>query len=91
MENFNFLISNCLGSVSRIHYSYFGFNSLDVHDKLCGFQKAMFPLAIYGAQDTFSGRINLLRIWTTNNKPEIMGRFYYDYLSENRNKLIYNA
>ena len=60
--------------------------SLDGHDKLCGFQKSMFPLSIYGGQDTFSGRINFLRIWTTNNKPEIIGRFYFDYLSESQSK-----
>ena len=60
--------------------------SLDGHDKLCGFQKSLFPLAIYGGQDAFSGRINMLRIWTTNNRPEIIGRFYYDYLCENKSK-----
>jgi hypothetical protein len=62
--------------------------SLDGHDKLCGFQKSMFPRCIYGGQDTFSGRINFLRIWTTNNKPEVIGRFYFDYLSESHSKLI---
>ena len=41
-----------------------------------------------GGQDTFSGRINFLRIWTTNNKPEVIGRFYFDYLSEGHGKLI---
>eukprot|EP00794_Sanderia_malayensis_P002824 gene2824-3264_t len=56
--------------------------SLDGHDKLCGFQKSMFPLCIYGAQDTFSGKITILRIWNTNNKPEVIGRFYFDYLTE---------
>ena len=41
-----------------------------------------------GGQDTFSGKINFLRIWTTNNKPEVIGRFYFDYLSEGHGKLI---
>ena len=62
--------------------------SLDGHDKLCGFQKSMFPLCIYGGLDTFSGRMNILRIWTTNNKPELVGRFYFEYLYEHRGKQI---
>ena len=58
--------------------------SLDGHDKLCGYQKAMFTLGIYGGQDTYSSRINFLRIWTLNNNPKIIGRFYLDYLYESR-------
>ena len=58
--------------------------SLDGHDKLCGYQKSVFPLCIYGGQDTYSGRINFLKIWTTNNDPKVIGRFYYNYLQENR-------
>ena len=61
---------------------------LDGHDKLCGFQKSMFPLCIYGGQDTFSGKITILRIWNTNNKPEVIGRFYFDYLTEKKGLLI---
>lgn len=62
--------------------------SLDGHDKLCGFQNSMFPLCIYGGQDTFSGRINFLRIWTSNNDPKIIGKFYFDYLFESRGKSV---
>lgn len=62
--------------------------SLDGHDKLCGYQKAMFPLCIYGGQDTYSSRINFLRIWTSNNNPKIIGRFYLDYLYESRGRII---
>jgi len=58
--------------------------SLDGHDKLCGFQNSMFPLCIYGAQDTFSSRIQFLGIWLSNNNPQIIGRFYFDYLLESR-------
>lgn len=61
--------------------------SLDGHDKLCGFQNSMFPLCIYGAQDTFSSRIQFLRIWTSNSNPHIIGRFYFDYLFESRGNL----
>ena len=46
--------------------------SLDGHDKLSGYQKAMFPLCIYGGQDTYSSRINFLRIWTSNNNPKVV-------------------
>ncbi|XP_044165295.1 uncharacterized protein LOC122949237 isoform X1 [Acropora millepora] len=58
--------------------------SLDGHNKLCGFQNSMFPLCICGAQDTFSSRIQFLRIWTSNSSPRIIGRFYFDYLFERR-------
>eukprot|EP00112_Aurelia_sp_Birch-Aquarium-sp1_P026060 Seg90.12 transcript_id=Seg90.12/GoldUCD/mRNA.D3Y31 product="hypothetical protein" protein_id=Seg90.12/GoldUCD/D3Y31 len=58
--------------------------SLDGHDKLCGYQKATFPLCIYGGLDTYSNRINILRIWTTNNEPKIIGRFYLEYLNDCR-------
>ena len=51
--------------------------SLDGHDKRCGFQNSMFPLCIYGAQDTFSSRIQFLRIWLSNNNPQIIGRFIW--------------
>ena len=65
--------------------------SLDGHDKMCGYQKSMFPLCIYGAQDTYSGRIQFLRIWTANNDPNIIGRFYLDYLFESKgNRLDLN-
>ena len=62
--------------------------SLDGHDELCGFQKSMFPLCIYGAQDTFSSRIQFLRIWKSNNNPQIIGRFYFDYLYESRGNMV---
>lgn len=58
--------------------------SMDGHDKLCGFQKNTFPLCIYGAQDSWSGKMLFLRIWTSNNKPGIVARYYYEYLEESR-------
>lgn len=65
---------------------------LDGHDKLCGYQNSTFPLCIYGAQDTYSARIQFLRIWTTNSDPKIIGRFYLDYLFESRGKnKLYNV
>jgi len=36
----------------------------------------------------FSGRINSLRIWTSNNDPKIIGKFYFDYLFESRGKCV---
>ena len=62
--------------------------SLDGHDKLCGFRNSIFPLCIYGGKDTFSARINFLRIWTSNNDPKIIGKFYFDYLFESRGKCV---
>ena len=57
--------------------------SLDGHDKLCGYQKATFPLCIYGGMGTYSERIQFLRIWTSNN-PKIVGRYYLEYQYESR-------
>ena len=56
--------------------------SLDGHDKLCGYQNATFPLCVYGGLDTYSGRIQFLKIWTTNSNPKIVGRHYLEYLLE---------
>ena len=80
-----------------LHWLYISLNlkgsdytmSLDGHDKLCGHQKSMFPLCIYGGQDAFSARMNFLRIWTTNNDPKVIGRFYFDYLYKSRGKEIW--
>ena len=60
--------------------------SLDGHDKLCGYQKSMFPLCIYGGLDTYSGRMNFLRVWTSNNNPKVIARFYFEYLFKSRGK-----
>ncbi|XP_046860189.1 uncharacterized protein LOC124453411 [Xenia sp. Carnegie-2017] len=61
----------------------FGSNStmsLDGHDKLCGYQKSLFSLCIYGGLDVYSGRVNFLKVWTTNSNPLVIGRFYFEYL-----------
>ena len=58
--------------------------SVDGHDKLMGYQNSTFPLAIYGCIDTASRKIMFLRIWNTNSKPEVIGRWYMDYLIENK-------
>ena len=58
--------------------------SLDGHDKMCGYQNSMFPLSIYGGQDTYSGRVNFLKIWTSNKNPKIIGKFYLEYLVESK-------
>ena len=62
--------------------------SLDGHDKLCGYQKSMFPLSIYGGLDTYSGRMNFLRVRTTNNNPLVIGRLYFEYLFESRGRIF---
>ena len=54
--------------------------SLDGHDKLMGFQKSTFPLAIYGCIDTASRKILFLKVWTSNNNPIFVGRWYFEYL-----------
>ncbi len=35
-----------------------------------------------------SGKITILLFMNTNNKPEVIGRFYFDYLDENKGLLI---
>ena len=51
--------------------------SLDGHDKLMGFQKNTFPLAIYGCIDTASRKI-FLKIWTSNSNPIFVGRWNFE-------------
>jgi len=60
--------------IAIINFKFQGPNhtvSLDGHDKLCGYQKSMFPWCVYGAQDTFSGKILFLKIWTSNNDSTV--------------------
>ena len=54
--------------------------SLDGHDKLMGFQKSTFPLAIYGCIDTASRKILFLKVWTSNSNPIFVGQWYFEYL-----------
>ena len=58
--------------------------SLDGHDKLMGYQNSTFPIAIYGCIDTASRKILWLKVWTTNSKPELIGRWFLEYLYECR-------
>ncbi|XP_066931267.1 uncharacterized protein [Clytia hemisphaerica] len=58
--------------------------SLDGHDKLMGYQNDTFPIAIYGCIDTASRKIMWLKAWESNSKPELIGRWYFDYLYETR-------
>jgi len=44
----------------------------------------MFPLCIYGGQDAFSGKIMFLKIWTSNNSPEVIARHYFEHVSETK-------
>ncbi len=48
--------------------------SMDGHDKLMGFQNSTFPLTIYGAIDTASRKILILRVWKTNSEPGLFGK-----------------
>ena len=59
-------------------------HSLDCHDKLIGFQNNTFPIAIYGCLDTASRKLLWLKMWVSNNKPELIGRWYLEYLYESR-------
>ena len=59
-------------------------HSLDGHDKLMGYQNSTFPLAIYGCLDTASRKMLWLRVWTSNSNPQIIGRWYLEYLFESR-------
>ncbi|CAB4044337.1 Hypothetical predicted protein, partial [Paramuricea clavata] len=43
-----------------------------------------FPLAIYGWQDVFSGRLMFLKVWTSNSNPKLVGQWYLDYLYDKK-------
>ena len=58
--------------------------SADGHDKLMGFMNNTFPLAVYGWQDVFSGRLMFLRVWTSNSDPHLIGNWYLNYLHEKK-------
>ena len=51
---------------------------VDGHDKLMGYHNSTLRLAIYGCIDTASRKLMWLRVWTTNSKPEIIGRWYLE-------------
>jgi len=59
-------------------------HSVDGHNKLMGFQNDTFPLAIYGSIDTASRKLLWLRVWTNNREPRLIGRWYLEYLYENK-------
>ena len=54
--------------------------SLDRHDKLMGFQNWTFPIALYGCYDTASRKVLFLKVWTSNSRPELIARWYFDYI-----------
>ena len=58
--------------------------SLDGHDKLMGFQNNTFPIAIYGAIDTASRKLLWIKVWVTNRIPELVARWYFEFLYETR-------
>ena len=58
--------------------------SLDGHDKLMGFQKNTFPLAMYGCIDTASRKILFLKFWTSKSNPVFVGRWYFEYLYKSK-------
>ena len=63
-------------------------HSGDGHDKLMGFMKDTFPLAVYGIQDVFSSYIVYLKIWNSNSDPKLIGRWYLENLYNTRGTYI---
>jgi hypothetical protein len=57
---------------------------MDGHDKLMGYKNSTFPLAVYGCIDTASRRLLWLRVWVSNSDPNLIGRWYLEYLFECR-------
>ena len=49
-----------------------------------GYQNSTFPLAIYGCIDTCSRKLLWLKVWDSNSKPEVVGKWYLEFLYENR-------
>ena len=65
------------------HFTTRGTNwvhSLDGHDKLMIFQNNTFPIAVYGCIDTCSRKLLWVKVWMTNNDPNVIGRFYLEHL-----------
>ena len=62
-------------------------HSADKHDKLMDFAKDTFPLAVYGLQDVFIARILLLKVWTSNSNPLLIGRWYMEHLYETKGSM----
>ena len=59
-------------------------HSLDSHDKLMGYQNSTYPLAIYSCMDTASRKLLWLKVWTGNCNPQLIGKWYLEYLFESR-------
>ena len=59
-------------------------HSLDGHGKLMGFRNNTFPIAIYRCLDTASRKLLWLKVWVSNSKPELIGRWYLEYLYKSR-------
>jgi len=77
----------CKRKKPKGHFSSPGPNfvhSLDGHDKLMGFQNRTFPIAVYGCIDTCSRKVLWAKAWTSNSDPNIIGRFYLEYLYKTR-------
>uniref|UniRef100_A0A7M5TW25 Integrase core domain-containing protein n=1 Tax=Clytia hemisphaerica TaxID=252671 RepID=A0A7M5TW25_9CNID len=58
--------------------------SIDGHDKLMGYQNSTFPIAVYGMLDQASRKILILRCWTTNSNPDVVGHWYLELLKESK-------
>eukprot|EP00794_Sanderia_malayensis_P019348 gene19348-21267_t len=58
--------------------------SLDGHCKRMGYQRCTFPLAVYGCLDTASRKLFWIPVWTENCEPNLIGRWYLDYLYSSR-------
>ena len=63
-------------------------HSADGHDKLMDFAKDTFPLAVYGLQDVFSGRILFLKLWPSNSDPKLIGKWYLQHLYDCKGTII---
>ena len=65
------------------HFTTRGTNcvhSLDGHDKLMGYQNNTFPIAVYGCIDTCRRKLLWVKVWMTNNDPDVISRFYLEHL-----------
>ena len=60
------------------------FLSIDGHDKLMSYQNSTYPIAVYGMLDQASRKIVMLKCWTSNSNPDIIGSWYIEWLRKNR-------
>jgi len=71
------------GRLKRRRFWAAGINdmlALDQHDKWL-----RFGLALHNGIDPFAGRIQWMKVWTTNRNPKVILSYYLEFIEKNDN------